>query len=83
MNRRWRRREPCAFINPVSSSAVPEVVIELTPAHDLKVDCHVARGEKPSSIASIQCPTATPLPGWPGPALTDPAPMTFTLPLEG
>ncbi len=73
---------PCVFLNPVSTSAPLEVVIEVTPAHDLKVDWHLAGGDL-SASASIQCPMATLVPGQPGPALINPAPMTFPLPLEG
>jgi hypothetical protein len=74
---------PCVFLNPVSTSAPLEVVIDVTPAHDLKVDWRIAGGADLSSSASIQCPMAPLIPGQPGPALINPAPMTFTLPLEG
>ncbi len=73
---------PCVFLNPVSTTAPIEVVIEVTPAHDLKVDWHVVGGPL-SATASIQCPMAPLVPGQPGPALINPAPVTFPLPLEG
>ena len=78
--------QECGLSGPVSEPGSWNVVLEVTPAGRLRVTWDPeAGGTVVKGTATITCPTdpPVPVPGFPGPSLVNPAPLTFELPVDG
>lgn len=75
----------CALSAPVANPGGWSVTLQVTPAGRLRVTWNPEAGGVPTGTATVTCPTMppVPVPGFPGPSLVNPSPVTFELPIDG